>query len=725
MKYSTNLVGCQSPLDVVLSRLEGVRRAGNGFSALCPAHDDTHQSLSVSEGRDGRVLLKCHAGCDIKTIVQALGLELRDLFPPKPERKPKPERTSERKIVATYSYVDESGKVLFEVVRYEPKAFAQRRPDGNGDWIWNLESVRRVLYKLPDVLRAVQSGETIFIVEGEKDADALGGLGLVATTNPHGAGKWRDDYSQTIKGAHVVILPDKDDAGRKHADQVARSLWGKASSIKVVELPGDGIKDVSDWLTAGGTKEQLLELILQAPEWKPAPAMAYDELRAAFEKWLALPDDLAIRFVLSVVIANRLSGDPLWAFIVGPSGSSKTEFVNPLTTLEFVRPLDQLTTNTFLSGKQKKDANASLLLQLPYGAILLIRDFSSILDMHREKRDEIFSQLRKIYDGHLARATGEGGESAYLSWTGKVGVLACCTPAIERYRSLSTTLGERFIYFYMQTADRLTIARTARVNRPALREMREELAQAVKRFFDGLSIPESVEMPDDIGDWIARVADFVAVARTGVERDSYSASKEILESPDPEIPSRLAQQLDVLTCAHAVLMGRNRVEPGDVELTRHVALASIPTTRRRIISLFAREGWRELTTAEVANALDLPTNTIRRHLEDLTALGLLKRREGDTNAYVWWVADFCRDGWELLTGGDTRGATGNASPDLYKDVAPQKSGYACVGVYPQKGESLCLGGDFCGATPKEPLGCDNPVAPQVSEPPLDDEDCPF
>jgi putative DNA primase/helicase len=173
---------CQPPLDRVLSRLQGVRRAGNGWSALCPAHDDQHNSLSVSEGRGGQVLLHCHAGCGIQAIVRAMGLELRDLFPPKPERKPKPE--PERKIVAVYPYVDESGKVLFEVVRYEPKAFAQRQPDGNGGWVWNLNGVRRVLYKLPDVLRAVQSGETIFIVEGEKDADALCGLGLVATTNP-------------------------------------------------------------------------------------------------------------------------------------------------------------------------------------------------------------------------------------------------------------------------------------------------------------------------------------------------------------------------------------------------------------------------------------------------------------------------------------------------------------------------------------------------------------
>jgi DNA-binding transcriptional ArsR family regulator len=684
--------------------------------------------LSVSEGRDGRVLLKCHAGCDIKAIVQALGLELRDLFPPKPERARTRERTSERTPTRVFEIRDVDGKLVALHERYDKpdgKSFVWKLPNGQTG-LGGLSTKALPLYG-SERLRQWPGDALVVLCEGEKAAQALLDAGIPALGTVCGAGTTPErSVLRPLAGRRVVLWPDNDDAGRAHMSRIAALLRELGADVRWFawpESPSGG--DAADYIAQGGDVEALRTAFANAPEWRPAPAVSYEELRATFEKWLALPDDLAIRFVLSVVIANRLSGDPLWAFVVGPSGSSKTELVNPLTTLEFVRPLDQLTTNTFLSGKQKKDPNASLLLQLPYGAILLIRDFSSILDMHREKRDEIFSQLRKIYDGHLARATGEGGESAYISWTGKVGVLACCTPAIERYRSLSTTLGERFIYFYMQTADRLTIARTARVNRPALREMREELAQAVKRFFDGLSIPESVEMPDDIGEWIARVADFVAVARTGVERDSYSASKEILESPDPEIPSRLAQQLDVLTCAHAVLMGRNRVEWGDVELTRHVALASIPTTRRRIIALFAKEGWRELTTAEVANALDLPTNTIRRHLEDLTALGLLKRRDGDANAYVWAVADFCRQGWELLTGGDTRGATGNASLDLYKDVAPQKSGYACVGVYPQKGEGGCLYGDFCGATPKEPSGCDNPVAPQVSEPPPDDDDCPF
>jgi hypothetical protein len=285
---------------------------------------------------------------------------MRDLFPPKPERKPKPERTSERKIVAVYPYVDESGNVLFEVVRYEPKTFAQRRPDGQGGYIWNLNGVRRVLYKLPDVLRAVAVGRD-YLYRRRREGR---GCALWAWLGGHDKSAWRGEMARRLlrdaQGRSCSSYSQTRRAWSQARGVCARNRCGaRQAQSKLWSCQGTAIKDVSDWLRAGGTKEQLQELVAQAQEWRPAPAVSYEELRATFEKWLALPDDLAIRFVLSAVIANRLSGDPLWAFIVGPSGSSKTEIVNPLTTLEFVRPLDQLTTNTFLSGKQKKDPNAS------------------------------------------------------------------------------------------------------------------------------------------------------------------------------------------------------------------------------------------------------------------------------------------------------------------------------------------------------------------------------
>jgi hypothetical protein len=253
-------------MNSILSRLNGVKPCGNGWKALCPAHDDQKQSLHVSEGKDGRVLIHCHAGCSVNNICQALGIDLRDLFP----QKPKVYAGGKSPVVATYDYRAANGKLLFQVCRTADKRFFQRRPDGKGGWLNGLGGIQPVLYRLPEVLQALKQGETIFIPEGEKDVDNLARLGLAATCNPMGAGKWRDHYSEHLRGAKVVILPDNDEPGRKHAQQAAKSLYGKAASVKVLELPGLPEKgDISDWLAAGGTREELLELAAEAPEWEP------------------------------------------------------------------------------------------------------------------------------------------------------------------------------------------------------------------------------------------------------------------------------------------------------------------------------------------------------------------------------------------------------------------------------------------------------------------------
>jgi hypothetical protein len=252
-------------LQNVLSRLRGVRKDGKGWKALCPAHDDRKPSLKVDEAEDGKVLLKCFAGCGTEDIIAAIGLKMSDLYPEPKQRPVDPGR-----VVATYDYRDASGKLLFQVCRTADKRFFQRRPDGKGGWINGLGDVKPVLYRLPEVLQAVKQGETIFIPEGEKDVDNLARLGLAATCNPMGAGKWRDHYSEHLRGAKVVILLDNDEPGRKHAQQAAKSLYGKAASVKVLELPGLPEKgDISDWLAAGGTREELLELAAEAPEWEP------------------------------------------------------------------------------------------------------------------------------------------------------------------------------------------------------------------------------------------------------------------------------------------------------------------------------------------------------------------------------------------------------------------------------------------------------------------------
>lgn len=242
------------------------KKNGKGWTCKCPAHDDKNPSLSISEGADGRVLLNCHAGCAIEDITTALCISPKDLFPDS-----RTARNGSPKLIATYDYHDAAGNVLYQVCRYEPKTFKQRRPDGNGGWKWGIEGVDRVLYRLPKIKKAVAKDRPVVITEGEKDADALVTIGIEATTNSGGAaGKWLPTYSEVFAGADVVIVADKDAPGRKHAQDAAQSLSGIAKTIRVVELPDIGerkVKDAHDWLSAGGKPADLTAIFDAAPEW--------------------------------------------------------------------------------------------------------------------------------------------------------------------------------------------------------------------------------------------------------------------------------------------------------------------------------------------------------------------------------------------------------------------------------------------------------------------------
>lgn len=250
-------------VELILSKLKNVRRNGAGYAASCPAHDDAHPSLSVAQAGDGKILLNCNAGCKTEDVVRALGLEMRHLFP-------RAESNSSKtpQIVAAYTYQDEHGKPLYQIVRYDDKSFRARRLIERNKYAWNLENTRRVLYRLPELI--ARRGEIVFVTEGEKDTDNLQRIGLLATTNPHGAGKWRNEYNEFLRGRAVVILNDNDDAGRTHAAHVAQSLYRLAASVKILQLPNlPEHGDVSDWLDAGGDKEKLLSLAEQMQTYAP------------------------------------------------------------------------------------------------------------------------------------------------------------------------------------------------------------------------------------------------------------------------------------------------------------------------------------------------------------------------------------------------------------------------------------------------------------------------
>jgi 5S rRNA maturation endonuclease (ribonuclease M5) len=224
---------------------------------------------------------------------------------------PPPQRQrSGRRQVATYNYTDEQGTLLYQVVRYVnadgSKTFKQRRPDGKGGSVWNLKGVRRVPYRLPELLSAVQSDAgLILVVEGEKDVDRLRALSYPATCNPGGARKWRHDFADYFRGAlMVVVLADNDDEGRQHAQQVCTSLLRTVRTVKrhdFTDLPKGG--DVSDWLDAGHTAEDLEALLTQAPsvtaeDTSPTEAEAVEANSSSALPLVVLTNDRPMRWAI-------------------------------------------------------------------------------------------------------------------------------------------------------------------------------------------------------------------------------------------------------------------------------------------------------------------------------------------------------------------------------------------------------------------------------------------
>jgi KaiC/GvpD/RAD55 family RecA-like ATPase/5S rRNA maturation endonuclease (ribonuclease M5) len=252
-----------------------------------------------------------------------------------------------RRIVAKYDYRGESGALVYQVVRFEPKGFRQRRPDPNGGerWIWNLNGTRRVLYRLDHILEA-DPERVVYVVEGEKDVEALVTLGLLATCNPGGAGKWHyvaDCAGTALRGRRVVVIADADEPGRQHAADVEARLRGVAASVRVIE-PRRG-KGAADWIKAGGTVEEIEATAAKAPADLASDAPVVGPTTTDKPRWHRASDLVGVimahasepwaKFTLGgeELVSVRRGGNIV---IMGPTGSGKSSLVCSLL-IEYAR----------------------------------------------------------------------------------------------------------------------------------------------------------------------------------------------------------------------------------------------------------------------------------------------------------------------------------------------------------------------------------------------------
>ena len=364
-----------------------------------------------------------------------------------------------------------------------------------------------------------------------------------------------------------------------------------------------------------------------------------DQTLDVFEHWLLLRDPTPIYAVLGAVAANLLPGDPVWLGVIGPPSSAKTEILNSTSRLPYVVQAATLTPAGLLSGTPKKQydakagARGGLLRQIGDFGILALKDFGSILSMRPDAKAELLAALRELYDGAWTRHIGSDGGRT-LSWKGKLGLIFAATGVIDAHHGVIGSMGDRFLLSRLAPAGEGQFARALQHAGAATGQMRNELAAAVARLFAGRRA-EPQPISDDEIKRLDRVVMLAVRLRGAVERDRQSRELEAVLGA--EGTARLGLSLERLLAG----LGTLGVERGNaLAVVETVAMDSVPPLRRRAYEHLRRardlSGFTPLSTSDVAEALRLPSVTVRRMLEDLAAYDLIERKgQGQGKADQW------------------------------------------------------------------------------------------
>ena len=408
----------------------------------------------------------------------------------------------------------------------------------------------------------------------------------------------------------------------------------------------------------------------QGPAAAQADTAALGATVAIFRRWLHLPDPAALYAVLGAVAANRLPGDPVWLLLVGSPSSGKSEILQAIGSLPDVYPTASLTEGGLLSGTPKrekaKNASGGLLKTIGEYGILLSKDFGSVLSLHHDTRAQVLAALREVYDGSWTRNVGtDGGQT--LHWEGKCGLIAGCTPTIDRHSAVMGAMGERFVLLRLSPTDAHDQGRKALQHAKKAAEMRAELSEAVTALFER----EPAELPERSEHDEERLVNLAVLAvrcRSAVERDGHSREVELI--PEPEAPARLAIVLDRLLDG---LLSIGTDTDTAWRVVETAALDSIPALRRKaMIALLAAAD--EVPTAKIASAIGYPLRTTERTLDDLVAHGVaLVNRYGQGKATTWQISEWTAQSWAAATSPEKSGGMRTEAETPEKSGASERS----------------------------------------------------
>jgi hypothetical protein len=347
----------------------------------------------------------------------------------------------------------------------------------------------------------------------------------------------------------------------------------------------------------------------------------WEAVKAALLANFENPDTEAAQILFASVAAHRITRHPpVWAMLIAPSGSMKTALLDTLQNLQSVHFVDEVTQNTFISGKldergTKRQTPASLLHRIGKQGILVVADFSTVLGMDNRKKPAVLAQFRRIYDGNFSREFGTGENLDEHRWEGRITVLAGVTPEFDRHHSVFQSLGERFI--------RIRWPRAGGVE-AGLRAMRQQtsaatgIRSAVHDFLLPVLSQATIPAPR-IGDAnevrLANLGELIARARAYVPRTREY--HEIIDEPETEGNTRLPQQLAQIGRGWAALEGSETVTEAGMELICRVAFDCMPPLRHAVLKALVRR--------ENPYALELPSSPVNRAVEELQAVGLVTK----------------------------------------------------------------------------------------------------
>lgn len=481
--------------------------------------------------------------------------------------------------------------------------------------------------------------EKVFLCEGEWDKMALSRYTNHTIFAVPGAGVFKKGWEGYFENKDVILCYDNDDPGKKGSTKVYHRIQNTCRSVRTVHWKdkpkGYDIRDLC--IESDKPIKELRKYISKKPLLKKENGSEFNpeslsgeivdckDVYDTYSKWLHLESTDTIDVLYGSIIANRIGGDPIWLFLVAPSGGTKSEFITSISDCPGTYSITTLTPHTLISGANFGGGGDPSLIPKLKNKVLAIKDFTTILNMNSNSREEIFGILRDAYDGKIEKNFGNGIIRRYKS---KFGIVAGVTPAIELYTSGQTALGERFLKWNIPFDDsfegRYNILSKALSNTTKEEQMRKEIDEMAYKVLNHPYQDDNIpDVPDNIKGKVIGLSQYIGVIRGTVNRDKYT--REVTHKPFQELGTRLAKQFLKLMLGIGLFRQKEIITNREYEIIKKVAISTIPSRLETIVyGIVSEDICDTYTVEELQEISGLPRTTVKRMTENLVLLQVLE-----------------------------------------------------------------------------------------------------